>query len=215
MTAPAGDPGRLHLRRWDDVSDEELIATAAAHSSPDREAAFTVLVDRFERRVHAICYRYFGNAADAEDATQETFLTLVRRADRFTGASAFSTWLYRVAVNTCHDLARRRARRPQTPVEDIVATSDLASAHDDLGWGPGDPAVGREAAEVVQRALLELDDTSRVLLVLVALEQLSYVEAAEIVGVPVGTVKSRVHRARARLADLLERNPAHDSSVEP
>jgi RNA polymerase sigma-70 factor, ECF subfamily len=216
VTSPPGRRRRDHSAgdpRWSGASDEELLA--ATRQPGERERAFATLVDRFERRVYAICYRYFGNAADAEDATQETFVTVLARADRFRGESALSTWLYRVTVNTCHDLARRRARRPQTPVEDVVAASDGALRHAEIGWEPGDPAEAREVEAAVQRALLNLDDVSRVLVVLVALEELSYAEAAEIVGVPVGTAKSRVHRARARLALELSGNLPGSSFVGP
>jgi RNA polymerase sigma-70 factor, ECF subfamily len=182
-------------------SDEELIADYV--EGRRRHEAFAELVDRYERRIYAVCYRYFGNAADAEDATQEVFLRIARRAETFTGGSKLSTWVYRVAVNTCHDLARRRKRRRESLLSDVVEAVDAAAQHDSLGWDPGDPAVGREAADAVQRALQQLDEVSRTLLVLVAVEGLSYGEAAAALDVPVGTAKSRVHRARARLAEIL------------
>lgn len=184
-----------------DRSDEQLLADFLSGRRRDR--AFHELVDRYQRRVYAICYRYFGQAADAEDATQEAFLTIARRAETFGGRSALSTWIYRITVNTCHDLARKRARRPQSPVADVVGLVDGAGSHPSIGWDPGDPAVATQTAEAVQRALLELDPTSRALVVLVAIEGVPYAEAAAAVDMPIGTAKSRVHRARARLAELL------------
>lgn len=174
------------------LSDEELIARVALPDHPQRDAAFTELVGRYEGRVYRICFRYFGDHADAADATQDTFLQVLRRAGTFRAESRFSTWLYRVAVNACNDLARRRRRRRSTPVAELPEVAAPDGAVD------ASPLVLS-----VQQALTTLDDTSRMLLILVAVEGLSYAEAAEIAGLPVGTVKSRVHRARARLAALL------------
>lgn len=179
---------------WRQLSDEELLRVYVA--GRHRETAFGELVDRYERRVYAICYRYFANHADAQDATQDTFLAVARGAATFRHGSRLSTWLYRVAVNACNDIARKRQRRPQVPLADIAQVADHAEAG-------ADPMAAREAELEVQRALLALDELSRTVLVLVALEGLSYQEVAGIVALPVGTVKSRVHRARARLADLL------------
>lgn len=203
MFAPeVGSRTLSHMSEWAGTSDEELLATFARGER--RDAAFAELVDRYERRVYGICYRYFGDHTDAQDATQDTFLTLVRRAGTFRGDSKLSTWIYRVAVNACNDLARKRARRPSTPVEDITALSD-ASAE----GATEDEFAGRETARDVQQALAQLDDLSRTMLILVALEGQTYQEVAETLELPVGTVKSRVHRARAKLAELL--GPLRDS----
>lgn len=179
-------------------SDEDLLA-AYVEAGDDRESAFHELVSRYERRVYAICYRYFGNHADAQDATQDVFLAVARRGGTFRGNSKLSTWLYRVAVNACNDIARKRRRRPQSPVEDIVGTAEAAGVEE---HGP-DPQDLRETELEVHRALAQLDETSRALVVLVAIEGFTYHEAAGIVDMPIGTVKSRVHRAKAQLADLL------------
>jgi RNA polymerase sigma-70 factor, ECF subfamily len=210
---------RIGAARPEDVtalSDDELLATYL--NGDNRDAAFGEFVNRFERRIYAICYRYFGNSADAEDATQDTFLRIARHAGSFTGGSMVSTWVYRVTVNTCHDLARRRARRPENLTADMTASVDASAQHESVGWDPGDPAISREASEAVQAALLELDDVSRSLLILVAVQGMSYAEAAAAHDMPVGTAKSRVHRARARIADLLhtdaEGNPVGSDDVE-
>ena len=178
--------------RWDALTDEELLTAFVERR--DREAAFHDLVDRYERRVYSIWFRYFGDHADAQDASQDTFLAIVRNASSFRGGSRLSTWIYRVAVNACNDLARKRSRRPQTPVEDVTAVADEPDE---------DAFAARETELEVQRALLALDELSRTLVVLVAIEGLAYHEVAEVTDLPVGTVKSRVHRARARLAELL------------
>lgn len=180
-------------RRLEDLGDEELLARYVGDPRGDGQQAFSVLVDRHHLRVYRVCYRYFGDATDAEDATQETFLALARKASTFSADAQLSTWLYRVAVNACHDIARRRARRPQTPVAELPERGSSL-----------DESAGVDTAIDLRRALTQLDETSRALLILISIEGLSYEEASTAVDMPVGTVKSRVHRARARLADLLE-----------
>lgn len=171
------------------LADADLVA---AYLDGD-ESAFRELVTRHERRVHGICYRYFHDHRDAEDATQETFLALARCAAQFRGDARLSTWLHRVALNVCHDIARRRARRPLPARQEAP---DIAEPMDHVGL--------RETELDVRRALAQLDTRSRQALVLVAIEGRTYAEAAAITGVSVPALKSRIHRARARLTDILE-----------
>ena len=181
------------------VTDADLLRRVAHGERPARDAAFRELTERHRDRVYAICHRYFRNPTDAEDATQETFLTVLRRAATFRGDAQVSTWLYRVAVNTCHDLARHRARRPQTPVEDIGLVGDLrGAAHSDE-----EQLAAMALGDVLSEALTTLDADTRGLLLLCVVEGMPYAEVAEAYGIAVGTVKSRVHRARAQLVDLL------------
>lgn len=191
------------VSRFQDSSDEDVLA--AYTSGPHPQEAFSELVDRYERRIYGICYRYFGDHSDAEDATQDTFLTLARRAETFRGDAKLSTWIYRVAVNACNDRARKRARRPQTPVEDLAELAGEDSHAQEA-------LEGRELAMAVQGALDQLDELSRTLMILVAIEGQGYKEVAEALDLPVGTVKSRVHRARARLAELLSDRDAPDTA---
>lgn len=169
-----------------DRSDEVLVRAFVEGD----ERAFDELVLRYQRRVYAICYRYFGNAADAEDAAQEAFLALLRHAATYSGAASFSTWMYRVASNACNDLARKRARRPQlaaVPVEDTAdETEDLLSR--------------RELALDLAAALDVLEPELRAVVVAHDVDGIPYADIAARSGVPVGTIKSRIHRAHARLA---------------
>lgn len=182
-------------------TDEELVAAVAAG---DRQA-FETLADRYTRRVYGICYRYFGDPQDAEDATQDTFVTLLRRASTFAGTARFSTWLYRVATNTCNDLARKRGRRPRTvPIEDRHAQPDGAVE---------DALAAAEVGSALREALRGIDAAQRRAVVLHDVIGLPYEEIAEREGVAVGTVKSRIHRGHARLAGLLHALDSED--VEP
>lgn len=187
-------------------SDEEVLARFVDAQLPagSREAAFHALVDRYHRRVFAICFQALRSSSDAEDATQETFVKLARGAASFRGEAQLSTWLYRVARNVCTDHVRHDARRPATPVAD---PGELTSAP-----SQPDTTAGTDEQLAVAAALDTLDPLSRQALVLVAIEGLTYAEAAVAIDLPVGTVKSRVSRARARLATVLEQGPTSDPS---
>jgi RNA polymerase sigma-70 factor, ECF subfamily len=181
----------------EDATDEALLAHYADASRPaaEREVVFHRLVTRYQRRVFAVCYRVLGSSSDAEDATQETFLRLARNAGSFRGDAKVSTWVYRIARNVSTDHIRYDARRPSTPVDDLTRVGHEPEAEDALA--------ASETAATVRAALAQLDERSRTLLLLVAVEELSYAEAAEVVDLPVGTVKSRVSRARVKLCELL------------
>ena len=157
-------------------------------------AAFDDIMRAHEDRVFGICLRMLRDRNEALDATQETFLTVFRKADRYRAEAAFSTWLYRVAVNTCYDLLRRQKRRSADP---------LPQGHD-----PADDAAADELASVeirpdIEDALARVQSEFRGAVVLVDLQGLSLETAAEILGVPIGTVKSRVYRGRRVLAEHL------------
>ena len=157
-------------------------------------AAFDALMRAHEDRVFSICLRMLRDREAALDATQETFITVFRKADRFAGRSAFSTWLYRVAVNTSYDVARRTRRKTADPLPE--------------GLDPADPSSGDsyESADLrpdIEAALAEIPAEFRAAVVLADLEGLSLDTVAEALGVPVGTVKSRVFRGRRLLAELL------------
>ena len=156
--------------------------------------AFDELVRAHEDRVFGICLRMMTDRDAALDAVQETFLTVFRKADRYKAQAAFSTWLYRVTMNTCYDLLRKEKRRRTEPLSE---TKD-----------PVDPrgADGFESAELrpeIEEALLRVPVEFRSALVLVDLQGLSLEQASEILDVPVGTIKSRLFRGRKQLAKSL------------
>jgi RNA polymerase sigma-70 factor, ECF subfamily len=156
--------------------------------------AFNELMRVHEDRVFAICLRMLRDREAALDATQETFITVFRKVDRFAGHSAFSTWLYRVAVNTCYDQARRTARQASEPLPEGHDQADLEAQ------------LALEAAELrpdLQAALAQVPAEFRSAVVLCDAEGLSLQTASEILGVPVGTVKSRLFRGRRLLAEIL------------
>jgi len=178
------------------ASDTELIKAHAAGDS----AAFTELVHRHRDRMWAVALRTMRDPDEAADALQEAFISAFRAAAKFRAESAVSTWLHRIVVNACLDRMRRKQARP---------TVALAEE------GPAEPAVPRDAIDeretslVVHRALDQLPDDQRTPIVLLDIEGYSVNEAAEMLGVAPGTVKSRCARGRTKLAKVLGhlRNP--------
>jgi RNA polymerase sigma-70 factor (ECF subfamily) len=147
-----------------------------------------------EDRVLAVCLRILTNREAALDAVQETFITVYRKAQQFTGASAFSTWLYRVAVNTCYDQLRRTRRHQAQPLPETNDPAD-ARSEDILG--------SIELRPDLERALANVAPEFRVAVVLSDLEGLPLQAIAEALDVPIGTVKSRIFRGRRLLAEHL------------
>jgi len=161
-------------------------------------AAFEELMAAHEDRVFAVCLRMLRDREAALDATQDTFITVFRKADRFAGRSAFSTWLYRVAVNTCYDHVRRDRRHAADP---------LPETNDPADTGAQDPFDAVEVRPDIEAALRHLPDEFRAAVVLSDLQGLALQTVADILEVPVGTVKSRVFRGRRLLAESLGNLP--------
>jgi RNA polymerase sigma-70 factor (ECF subfamily) len=176
-----------------DVPDDQHTdrALAAAAADGDR-GAIDMLLARHLDRVHAVCRRILGNDQDALDATQDALIAIVRGIGSFDGRSRFTTWCYRVATNAALDEARRRKRRP-VAVEDVP---ERASREVEPGARVAD-------ALDIDAALSELPPEFRAAVALRDLEGLDYAEIAAVLGIPPGTVRSRIARGRAALADRL------------
>jgi RNA polymerase sigma-70 factor (ECF subfamily) len=168
-------------------SDNELAARASAG---DR-GALEILLERHVDRIHAVCRRILGDPEDALDATQEAMIAVARGIARFDNRSAFTTWLYRVATNAALDEGRRKARRPR-PVDPPAEAVAAPSPEDAVG-----------ARLDVDTALGALPEEFRVAVILRDLCDLDYAEIADVLGVPAGTVRSRIARGRAALAETL------------
>jgi RNA polymerase sigma-70 factor (ECF subfamily) len=192
-------------------ADEPDVALVAAARTGDRRA-LDALLRRHHDRVYALCRRMTGNDADARDATQEALLAVCRGLDRFDSRSAFSTWLYRVATNACLDELRRRGRRPvpvdTTPSDGArpVTPRSVPSAADDVALRLD-----------IDAALATLPEEFRAAVVLRDLCALDYGEIAEVLGIPPGTVRSRIARGRAALARRLgnQSDPDERQSSRP
>jgi RNA polymerase sigma-70 factor (ECF subfamily) len=178
--------------------DAELVAQWQAGDL----TAFERLVRRHERRVFRLLYRMLGNREEAEDATQEAFLSLHRHGHRFRREARFSTFLYRVAANAA--LNRRRSLgRARARVEELGRRQMLGDEGPSGGPDPETAAHGAQVQVAVQQALLELPEDLRMAVVLFDIEGRPYKEIADVLGVPEGTVKSRIHRGRSALREGL------------
>jgi RNA polymerase sigma-70 factor, ECF subfamily len=188
-------------------SDHDLVAAAR---SGDRDALDQLLRRHYDR-VHGVCRRIVGATRDADDAAQETMIRIVRGLGAFDGRSSFSTWVYRIATNTALDELRRRSRRPHLHLVD----DDDGIRHeqvDELAYRRVDAVVDRMA---IDDALAELPDDFRAAVVLRDVADLDYAEIADVLGVPVGTVKSRIARGRAQLmAALGNQDPSSERPTD-
>lgn len=172
-------------------------------------AAFNVLVDVYQRQLYNVCFRTLGNPEDAADATQDALLSAFRGLKTFQGpASGLRGWLLRIAINACYDQLRRRQRRPVDSLDHLGAADgegELSPADRvaDPNPGPEQRSLGRETARIIQDAIDRLPPDQRMTVILCDVQGLSYEEAAQAMSVELGTVKSRLSRARALLRDTL------------
>jgi RNA polymerase sigma-70 factor, ECF subfamily len=174
-----------------DADDEaSLLRRARATSAEERGAAQHRVFELFRERVFALCLHILGNRADAQDAVQDTFVSVFGALERFRGESRLSTWIYRI---TLREALRHKSRRRQSEsIDDAMPAPD-----------GGDPAIRREQREQrerLSRALDRLSAEHRTVLSLFAIDGLSHREIADVLGVPEGTIWSRLHGARKRLA---------------
>lgn len=187
-------PGRYPSR-----TDGDLVAAA---QGGDREA-LEALLERHHDRLHALCRRLTGNDADAADATQEALIAVVRGLARFDNRSSFTTWAYRVATNAALDELRRRRRRPEPGLPDGPGARPAGGA-----WGVASPGGEGTVEQALERmdidaALARLPADFRAPVVLRDLCALTYEEIADVLDLPPGTVRSRISRGRAALAELI------------
>jgi RNA polymerase sigma-70 factor (ECF subfamily) len=183
------------------AEDESLVKETLAGS----QASFQLLVERYQSRIFALTRHYTRNAVEIEDLVQDTFLKAYSRLDSFQHQSSFYTWLYRIATNTILDHMKRRGRSPVQSVEDLEVVDTPSTAR---SVGP-DAAMERDEISKITHAVLEeLPDIFRTVLVMREFDDLSYQEIADVLGISIGTVESRLFRARARFKDkLLQLHP--------
>lgn len=180
--APVADPADGDFR------DRELLA---AHVAGDPDA-FGLLVTRHRDRLWAVALRTLGDREEAADALQDALLSAYRAAATYRGDARVTTWLHRVVVNACLDRVRRRRARPTVPLPEQGGRAEPVDRSDPLG--------ARETALEIEAALAELPDEQRFAIVLVDVHGMAVDDVAAVLGVPVGTIKSRCSRGRARLA---------------
>jgi RNA polymerase sigma-70 factor (ECF subfamily) len=163
--------------------------------------AFEELVRRYQERIFGLLRHYTRSPVEIEDLAQDTFLKAYTRLDSFGGQSSFYTWLYRIALNTALDFLKRKGR---SPVQAVDEPEDVGGAPRQQGWEAPDARMQREEIARITHAVLEaLPEIFRTVLVLREFEDLSYQEIADMLGISIGTVESRLFRARARFREKL------------
>lgn len=168
------------------------------------DAAFSEVVTRYKAKIYHYLYRMTGSAEDAEDLTQEVFVRMYTSIDSFRGQSSLNTWLFRIAGNLCIDRFRRAKNRPAAYSLDMpVGDAETAPEVPDTTYEPHRLLENVEMAEQIQMALFKLPDKLRATLLLHDIEGLPYEEIAQVVGCPLGTVKSRLFNARMQLRQHL------------
>lgn len=182
------------------AEEQKLIDAAIAGDS----SAFERLIEPLEGRIYAVALRMCGNREDAQDCMQESMIRIYRALSSFKGQSSFSTWVYRITMNTCLDELRRRKARRSTSLDTLL----------DSGWSPTDEtdtperhAIQSEQRRTLERAIAELPEDMRAAVVLRDIQGLAYDEIASALNVNVGTVKSRISRGRERLREKLSAHP--------
>ncbi|MDP9001575.1 MAG: sigma-70 family RNA polymerase sigma factor [Myxococcota bacterium] len=205
---PCGDaPNTPRAEGHTDAPDEvRFVARLVARD----EAAFSALVRMYEHRVFALLTRMTGSRAEAEDLAQEVFVQVFKAISSFRGESKLSTWIYRIAVNLSKNRnkylrVRHAGQQEQLDTLERVPVAEVGRASVAPAERPDELMAGRQLERIVQQAILELEPSFRECLVLRDIEDLSYDEIVTITGVAEGTVKSRIHRARAQLKERVER----------
>ncbi|MGD2218504.1 MAG: sigma-70 family RNA polymerase sigma factor [Gemmatimonadales bacterium] len=182
--------------------DEESLIASAQRGSLD---AFNELVLAYQDQVYNLAYRIMGDPASASDATQEAFISAFQHIDGFRGKypSSFKSWLMRIVSNACYDELRRRKRRPATSLEDFEIDEEANPALVSENEGPEEYTEREEMVTAIEAGIQTLPPDQRITLVLSDVQGFSYQEIAKATAVPLGTVKSRLARARGKLRDYL------------
>lgn len=199
--------GKLQKQLENLVIDDAILVTQCRDGD---SAAFERLIIKYQDRIYNVILKISGNKDDAAELTQETFVKLLEKIDTFKGNSAFYTWLFRIAVNLTFNYCKRRAKVPMKSLDKTAVEGDgdavqlKAFLADKSEVDPAVIAQKKETGELIMKSLTRLEDDQRTVLVLRDIEGMAYAEIAETLDIELGTVKSRLSRARSNLRDILE-----------
>lgn len=187
------------------VSEREIDQALVERVQKGDKAAFELLVAKYHRKIIRLVSRLVRDAAEVEDVTQEAFIKAYRALPQFRGESAFYTWLYRIAVNTAKNHLATQGRRAPTSTETNAEEAETFAEADQLRDinTPESMLMSKQIAQTVNTAMEALPDELRTAITLREIEGLSYEEIAEAMGCPIGTVRSRIFRAREAIASRL------------
>lgn len=188
-------------KNLNDLTDEELILEFQKNNT---EQAFEILVDRFKNPLTNYVFRFLGDYEACVDVVQETFIKVYRYKDSYSTIAKFSTWIYTIAGNLARTEYQRRKRKRAYSLNAYGENNDENYDIPDESYRPDVITDSGIKDEIIQKALLKVSDSYREVVVLRDIQELSYEEIAEITGLNVGTVKSRINRGRAQLQKLLK-----------
>ena len=193
---------RTRTRSPGEPTDEQLLAD---YRTGDK-GAFAQLVSRYQRELYHFLVRFLGNRSSAEDIFQETFLQVHQSAEQFDPQRRFRPWLFTIAANKARDLIRSQARRPTNPLSASISPGDNESGEfidlmQSTGDLPSEPMERRELQQLVHNTVGSMPEHLREILLLSYFHQFPYKQISEILDIPLGTVKSRLHAAVAHFAD--------------
>ncbi|MGW7762490.1 RNA polymerase sigma factor SigW [Bacillus velezensis] len=183
---------------------ENLIKKRIKQVKKGDQNAFAEIVDLYKDKIYQLCYRMLGNVHEAEDIAQEAFIRAYVNIDSFDINRKFSTWLYRIATNLTID--RIRKKKPDYYLDAEVAGAEGLTMYSQIaadGVLPEDAVLSLEMSDTIQKKILKLPDKYRTVIVLKYIDELSLIEIGEILNIPVGTVKTRIHRGREALRKQL------------
>lgn len=199
----------------DDVVDARQSRPKAAASTEDKNliercrsgdlASFNELVKKYEKQVYNFAYRLTGNYDDANDVAQDSFLRVFNAIGTFRGDSSFTTWLFRITTNVFLDARKRAKAHPQSSLDEYLDLEESSVSRQVEDTSPSPEALTEEVerGEILEKAIRSLPEYQRAMVVLYHTEQKSYEEIAEVMNLPIGTVKSRLNRARLALKEKL------------
>ncbi len=180
------------------TDEQELIRRARAGDLD----AFNQLVKKYQGLAYSVAYRILRDREAAADAVQDSFVKAFRALDSFKGGN-FKSWLMRIVTNTCYDFLRARGRRPTESLDNLPGAEEFMDGLTDRGESPQEYAERRELNKLLEEAIQSLPEDQRIALILCDVEGHSYEEIADITGAAMGTVKSRINRARRKVRDYL------------
>jgi RNA polymerase sigma-70 factor, ECF subfamily len=189
------------------VATDDLTLVKRVKSGDQR--AFKLLVERYQRKIYAVALGMVKDKEEAYDVAQEAFVKVYKYLDHFKGDASFYTWLYRITVNICIDVLRRKGAQKGEHVElDESLAMDTSEANigalgTRLGTNPQKSALRKELAQKIQEALEQVPEKHRAILLLREIEGMSYEDLARTLGIPKGTVMSRLFHARAKVQKIL------------
>ncbi len=183
-----------------DIREEEL----ARRAQKGDGAAFDSLVGYCAQRLFNLAFRMLGNREDADDVTQEAFMRIYQALPRFKWDASINSWMYRITANLCYDELKRRKKRPLS-FTDITGEDENEPEFTAENSDPADLIIKSADSQIVQQAINELSPESRMIIVMFDVQGMSYIEIADIMKLNMGTVKSRLNRARHTLREKIEK----------